>query len=202
MSDPDATTISTTATMTIVYPTGDPLNRKKYVGQCADGRRHGKGTTWWLDGAHYEGDWANDIRSGEGTYTWPDGDAYTGRWVDGEEDGYGVFTWNDGDRHEGQFRNGERHGSGTMYFAHDRYKTVGKWKAGLACGLNVRISPHGRVKCRIFDDAGNMRRQYSPVQPLLVLCVEYVARRRERFVPLYARLPDELVDLLHKCKKS
>ena len=68
-------------------------NGDKYVGDTADGKRHG-----------------------HGVYYYDSGDKYTGNWEHGKQCGHGVYVYANGDRYVGNWAGGKHHGEGTYYF--------------------------------------------------------------------------------------
>ena len=60
------------------------LNLKDYVGECKDGKKHGKGTETYEWGSKYVGEFKNDRENGQGTYTYPDGKKLTGLFQNGK----------------------------------------------------------------------------------------------------------------------
>ena len=82
------------------------LNLKDYVGECKDGKKHGKGTEIY-EGRKYVGEWNNDKQHGQGTYTGPNGETYVGEFKDGLFHGKGTITLKDGTETIGIFKNGE-----------------------------------------------------------------------------------------------
>ena len=47
----------------------------------------------WADGRKYIGQWANNKMHGKGVFTWPDGRYYEGDYFDDVKQGHGVFIW-------------------------------------------------------------------------------------------------------------
>ena len=111
-------------------------SKVKYTGEWNEaGKRHGRGTQIWPDGARYDGYfqndhqegygriihndgdtyvgyWQNDRSNGTGKYTHIDGAYYSGSWVNDKHDGTGKEVWADGAEFIGQYRNGKKHGKG------------------------------------------------------------------------------------------
>lgn len=46
------------------------------LGEWKNGKRHGIGIFWSVDGDRYEGDWIDDKKDGYGVYTYQDGEEY------------------------------------------------------------------------------------------------------------------------------
>ena len=84
-----------------------------YTGQVLNGKRHGKGTQVWDDGAKYEGSWENDKSNGYGTFYHTDGDVYQGYWKNNRANGKGVYISSDGGRYEGEWIDDVQNGFGT-----------------------------------------------------------------------------------------
>lgn len=51
-----------------------------YRGSFEAGRRHGKGSFFYLNGSQYTGDWVADEKHGEGVFVYPDGRIVVGRY--------------------------------------------------------------------------------------------------------------------------
>jgi hypothetical protein len=60
------------------------LKSKDYVGECKDGKKHGKGTFTMPSGAIYVGEFKDDLFHGRGTITLKDGKQSTGIFKYGE----------------------------------------------------------------------------------------------------------------------
>ena len=84
------------------------LNLKDYVGECKDGKKHGKGTETY-GGYKYVGEFKNGEHHGQGTLTFPSGAIYVGEFKDGHLHGKGTITLKDGTQTIGIFKNGELH---------------------------------------------------------------------------------------------
>ena len=82
------------------------LNLKDYIGECKDGKKHGKGTETY-EGRKYVGEFKNGQRHGQGTFTFPNGEIYIGEFKDGLFHGKGTITLKDGTETIGIFKNGE-----------------------------------------------------------------------------------------------
>ena len=79
----------------------------RYVGQFHEGRRHGKGIYYFLNGGKYEGELARDQFNGYGSFESPYGDRYVGQFRNGQFGGEGVYTFANGNVvQEGIFENG------------------------------------------------------------------------------------------------
>jgi uncharacterized caspase-like protein len=85
-----------------------------YVGDFANGERHGKGKETYSDGTWYEGDWKDGLWHGKGTQR-------------GKFDNGIIFTY------VGDFVNGDHHGKGKMTCS-DRTVLDGKWNHGVFLG--------------------------------------------------------------------
>ena len=73
-----------------------PLQKKLYIGEFKDGKKHGQGTYIYYDGGKYVGDWRDNKHHGQGTYTYADGRNYVGEFKDGKKHGQGTYTYADG----------------------------------------------------------------------------------------------------------
>ncbi len=128
----DDTNDPAASTNKITYSDG-----RYYEGDIIDGKAHGNGTLYSLDGkVIYVGTFANDKYNGEGTLTTEDG-VYTGNFSEGKRVGMGtmvytdgltfVGTWErdnrakgklqlsaDGEYYDGDFLYGEIYGEGTL----------------------------------------------------------------------------------------
>ena len=95
----------------ITYADGD-----KYVGELKDGKRHGRGTLYYLADNQFKGD------------------IYVGEFKDGKWHGQGTYTYGSkskwaGDKYVGEFKDGRKHGQGTATYADGRVKE-GIWEYG------------------------------------------------------------------------
>ena len=64
----------------LIFPNG------KYVGEIKDGKREGKGTFYYNDGARFEGIWVNNKAYGKGIHYFSSGGERSGFW-DGDING-------------------------------------------------------------------------------------------------------------------
>ena len=55
-------------------------NGDKYVGDVANGKRHGHGVYYYDSGDKYTGAWDNGKQTGHGVYIYANGDRYVGNW--------------------------------------------------------------------------------------------------------------------------
>lgn len=94
-----------------------------YVGEMEDGKRNGKGSQFFADGARYSGEYVNNIPDGFGIYTAPDGARYEGKYRHGKKHGIGVKTWPNGDWYEGPFVDDKMQGRGVFHYKNgNRYE--------------------------------------------------------------------------------
>jgi len=124
------------------YPTNDKLQRKLYHGQWENGKRNGKGTLEWRNGAIYEGSWENDALCGLGSFLLPAGIRYEGEFKDNQFHGNGVLSWlSGGRRYEGSWQDSKHHGFGVLYFAEDDARVRrfyrGEWRDGKRHGFGI-----------------------------------------------------------------
>jgi len=146
-SDSTDSTHSTTSTKEIVnhiYPPNDDLQRKSYRGEWENGKRNGKGTLEWKNGAVYAGHWENDVLSGIGSFLLPVGFRYEGEFQDNQFHGHGVLSWvRGGRRYEGAWKAGKHDGFGVLYFATEdsrlRCSYRGEWANGKREGYGTMI---------------------------------------------------------------
>ena len=102
---------------TLEWPCGDA-----YDGWAANGKRQGRGTYTFANGATLECDWVEDAPGGRGVFKVPRGAVYRGPFRDGLFHGKGVLKFG-GNTYRGAFRAGAFHGSGTLALAGgDRYE--------------------------------------------------------------------------------
>ena len=133
----------------IKYVEGLRINNAIYTGEILNGKRHGKGTQIWDEGAKYEGEWqnnkangygifyhtdgdvykgywVNDQANGEGVYISSDGGRYEGYWIDNVQNGYGTEQWKDGSSYKGNYNMGKKEGFGEFIWA-NKNKYTGNW---------------------------------------------------------------------------
>ena len=143
---------------------GSKYSNGIYVGEWKDGKRHGRGTFTWADGAkyvgEYVGEWKDDKPNGRGEWTSPylpvkyvgeykdgkrhgqgsmnlaDGGTYVGQWENHNFHGQGTYTYVNGDKYVGEFKDGKQHGQGTFTDTNGN-KYVGKFRNDW--GWNVTI---------------------------------------------------------------
>eukprot|EP00826_Nyctotherus_ovalis_P049061 TRINITY_DN5861_c0_g1_i10.p2 TRINITY_DN5861_c0_g1~~TRINITY_DN5861_c0_g1_i10.p2 ORF type:complete len:223 (+),score=39.70 TRINITY_DN5861_c0_g1_i10:203-871(+) len=116
----------------------------KYEGEWRNGKACGKGKFWHVDGDVFEGDWENDKANGYGVYTHKDGAQYNGYWKDDCQHGSGVETWADGSRYEGEYKLGKKDGQG-VYFWADGSQYNGTW-------VNNNIEGKVKLKGSLFRE--------------------------------------------------
>lgn len=85
-----------------------------YLGERADGQRHGFGILQYSAGAEYVGEFENDVPSGIGIERYADGTTYEGSFLRGERHGMGVYTIASKVAYLGLFRGGRRAGPGAI----------------------------------------------------------------------------------------
>jgi hypothetical protein len=124
-----------------------------YIGQKADGYRHGKGKFYYADGGMYDGEWKYGSMDGFGRLYYVSGTvAYEGEWREDKFCGKGTVynelpiatrdpvIYNDFDqigdfwlKYEGDFVDDNKHGVGTLYFTNnERY--AGEFRNDVADG--------------------------------------------------------------------
>ena len=109
-----------------------------------DGKRHGKGSITYPDGASYEGDWHNDWRHGHGEYKYTDGTWYKGQWEMGNRQGEGLCTYADGNMFQGSWVSNLPHGKGQCRFAEGSLYR-GEFLMGKMHGFGTLIRHDGTV---------------------------------------------------------
>ena len=109
-----------------------------------DGKRHGKGSITYPDGASYEGDWHNDWRHGHGEYKYTDGTWYKGQWEMGNRQGEGLCTYADGNMFQGSWVANLPHGKGQCRFAEGSLYR-GEFVMGKMHGFGTLIRHDGTV---------------------------------------------------------
>eukprot|EP00163_Fabomonas_tropica_P001403 TRINITY_DN11059_c0_g1_i2.p2 TRINITY_DN11059_c0_g1~~TRINITY_DN11059_c0_g1_i2.p2 ORF type:complete len:163 (-),score=56.78 TRINITY_DN11059_c0_g1_i2:228-716(-) len=86
----------------------------KYEGDWKDGRRHGRGVFYYLNGDVYDGEWQDDLKHGVGTYTFANtGAVYQGEWILGKQQGNGTVSYTNNMKFSGEFAGGNPNGEGT-----------------------------------------------------------------------------------------
>ena len=88
-----------------------------YLGERADGKRHGFGILQYPAGAGYVGEFQNDVPCGIGIERYADGTTYEGSFLRGERHGMGVYTIASRVAYLGLFRGGRRAGPGVICIA-------------------------------------------------------------------------------------
>jgi hypothetical protein len=86
---------------TYVWRNGDTDDRSwaqgdKYVGYFVDGKMHGQGSYYSINGNIYTGSYVNGIQSGYGTIIYKSGEKYEGYILNDKRHGKGIFTNNKG----------------------------------------------------------------------------------------------------------
>ncbi len=76
------------------FPTNDPFNRVRYVGNWNNGQINGRGTLTYKNGNKYEGDFVSGAIRGNGTFYFADGRKYVGQMLKGKSQGRGVMYYN------------------------------------------------------------------------------------------------------------
>ena len=81
-----------------------------YLGDIANGLRHGLGVMVYKSGRRYEGSWLQDKRSGSGLEVFANGHSYSGGYNNGKHHGQGLYRWSPDESYAGDFVNGLRQG--------------------------------------------------------------------------------------------
>lgn len=124
-----------------------------YIGQLADGRRHGRGV-WTSPSEQYSGQWKLDQRDGHGRQTWQDGRVYEGQFKDGKFHGKGRMEWHMASGlmvYEGQYVDDLKHGSGRYVWPDNRVYD-GEWHRGQRSGRANYINSNGQCRLGIWKD--------------------------------------------------
>ena len=140
-----------------------------YVGEFANGLRHGKGCFYnkegeliysggWLFGLKhgvgelhddfglYSGEFVKGQKCGQGSYTLYSGDHYKGDFAEDLYNGRGEFTNVSGRVvYEGEWRDGQRHGEGKMFFGNGEYYQ-GEFVHDTMCGKGICFYENGMPK--------------------------------------------------------
>ena len=129
----------------VIFYKGDKL--KSYEGDWYYGKREGKGTLIWQNGARYVGEWNNDHREGYGVQYYSNGEIYEGNWLNGKRYGKGKITFASDDSanrkyYDGDWVNDVRQGTGTMVWNTGK-KYVGDWKNGHFYGKGICYYTNG-----------------------------------------------------------
>jgi hypothetical protein len=110
-----------------------------YVGDCVDGKQHGRGFVECADGSKYRGEWRNGKRHGMGTFTYSSGAIYKGFWKEGKRHGRGCILFTDGERYASQWRDGVEM---SMWQRWGRRWAVSAAFMGLVLWGVVKFGPH------------------------------------------------------------
>jgi hypothetical protein len=104
-------------------------NRERYVGEFAEGDKHGQGIQYYADGKlKYKGAFRDDERAGFGTYYFRNGDRYVGQFAENAPNGKGTYHFSDGDRFVGVFKEGKRNGYGVLYDSDGDKQEAGQYE--------------------------------------------------------------------------
>ena len=102
-----------------------------YEGNWVDGQKSGQGTEYYKNGAVYVGEFADGKRHGTGVYTFPaesQFEKYDGEWEDDRPNGAGTKTLKNGEKFTGTFVNWSLTGSGDHFSAEGKSLQKGKWE--------------------------------------------------------------------------
>lgn len=128
------------------------VNGGKYEGQFVDGKLHGQGKSYYANGKiEYDGQWKNCQSHGKGIEYYENGDTYEGEFSEGKPNGQGTLYFANGAKYEGQFEKGEFNGEGTLYFTNDN-KYVGGFKNGKRHGKGVFYYRDGNRESVIYEE--------------------------------------------------
>ena len=104
-----------------------------YSGSMINGKKEGKGTYKYSNGAEYNGYWKNNLRDGKGTFKYTDGAYYEGEWKEGKPHGKGGHKFADGSIYQGDWKAGNMEGTG-KYLGTDGAVYDGEWRNGMKHG--------------------------------------------------------------------
>ncbi|XP_030610330.1 radial spoke head 10 homolog B isoform X2 [Archocentrus centrarchus] len=113
-----------------------------YKGEVYNGIRHGMGTYKCAQNSvYYSGEWHQGKRHGKGmTYYNKDKTSwYKGDWVKNNREGWGVRCYPSGNIYSGEWKNNQRHGDGTMSWLKLGQKYVGAWQDGVQHGQGTHV---------------------------------------------------------------
>ena len=134
----------------------------KYVGEFANNKTNGQGTTTFRSGEQHVGSYKDDKRYGQGSYRFSNGEFYTGEYKDGKPNGQGSYIFENGERYIGEYRNGKPNGVGSTVFASGA-KYVGGYVDGKRNGFGTYIFPDGKKYIGEFknDDSHGLGTLYT-----------------------------------------
>lgn len=140
----------------VVYP-----NQEYYEGDFANGLPHGKGKSYWNNGAlNFEGTYCKGILQGSGIEYWPNGRVkYKGRLQNNVYYGFGVYFdedgkplhngyWIKGCRYLGEMKKRKPNGIGALYCLSGTLLLSGNWYNGEMYGEGVAYQANGKVMYR------------------------------------------------------
>ena len=104
----------------------DFFNGDKYVGDTADGKRHGHGVYYYDSGDKYTGNWEHGKQCGHGVYVYANGDRYVGNWAGGKHHGEGTYYFKSGKIFQGTYAAGSPTGHGVFMYTNGE-KLDGEW---------------------------------------------------------------------------
>jgi len=129
------------------YASDDARQRERYDGEWLHGKRHGKGTLNWSNGAVYQGTWKNDMLHGMGIFHLPSGLCYEGEFSENKFQGLGVLLWKNGKKYEGSWLANRHHGFGCLTYPPDDHRNrvyyKGEWKSGKRHGYGTMLWNNG-----------------------------------------------------------
>jgi len=122
------------------------INGDVYEGDFVESKRHGYGVYSFskpIKGVIYKGEWAEDLRHGNGAAEWPDGTYFQGRWEQGIQK-FGTFVWPMRGEYTGEWNGAHMEGEGIFRTAGgDTYE--GTWKNSVLNGEGIRKTPNGET---------------------------------------------------------
>ena len=122
-----------------------------YTGTLQNGKRTGRGTCVWPNGAKYEGEWENDQFNGQGTFHIPAGGTIAGVWKNSKLNGHAKYVLPTGEEIEGSFMDDVPNGN-IRNKKPDGLLFEGECVNGVQCGNGTLTWPDGRMYKGEFKD--------------------------------------------------
>jgi hypothetical protein len=115
-----------------------------YVGEFSQGKEHGIGKLYILNGKEYSGKFQNNDYEGYGELKSANGSVYKGHFVNSMKQGTGLNYFADGDLMDGIWENDSLNGKGTYYFSNGD-KVEANWTNDYISGLGKLTYVNGIV---------------------------------------------------------
>lgn len=169
----EPTSLSETSTSSIVdgerpdegYGTYTDDVGNEYNGEFLNGKFHGYGTMYYINGDYYEGTWIANKKEGHGKMIFDTACVYVGEFDDDNMHGVGYMSWPMGDYYFGEWRHGDPNGHGTKAFMQDptgitnaeKYHLyVGQMRNGLLHGYGVMSYNFGGVYKGMYENSARV----------------------------------------------